>query len=202
MRCFIECVPRRLYCPGCGDVYELAPWARAGSPYTRDFEHMTAFLAQRTNQTAISRLMRIAWWTVGKILERVVADAYSQAISGDNHAITAARPRAHPARAVRRCRRTENDGVSTAAVGSVYRMPTKLARLGDGVQRKDVAHVEQTELEFVASGTQLSLVYKLRYQLNDEALHLELVGERTVEIGLDGADFFDLGWSPLVNSFP
>ena len=74
MRCLIECQLRRLYCPGCGDVYELVPWARAGSPYTRDFEDMTAFLAQQMNQTAVSRLMRIAWRTVGKILERVVAD--------------------------------------------------------------------------------------------------------------------------------
>jgi transposase len=73
-RCRIECLLRRLYCPGCGDVYELVPWARAGSPYTRDFEDMTAFLAQQMNQTAVSRLMRIAWRTVGKILERVVAD--------------------------------------------------------------------------------------------------------------------------------
>jgi transposase len=71
---FIECVLRRLYCPSCGDVYELVPWARAGSLYTRDFEDLTAFLAQQMNQTAVSRLMRIAWRTVGKILERVVAD--------------------------------------------------------------------------------------------------------------------------------
>jgi transposase len=71
---FIECVLRRVYCPGCGDVYELVPWARAGSPYTRDFEDLTAFVAQQMNQTAVSRLMRIAWRTVGKILERVVAD--------------------------------------------------------------------------------------------------------------------------------
>ncbi|MFO1511290.1 MAG: hypothetical protein U1F31_16180 [Steroidobacteraceae bacterium] len=27
---------------------------------------------------------------------------------------------------------------------------------------------------------------------------LELVGERTFDLGLDGADFFDLGWSPLL----
>jgi hypothetical protein len=81
-------------------------------------------------------------------------------------------------------------------------MPTRLAWLGDGVQRMEVAHVEQIEPEFVASGTQLGLVYELRYQLKDEALHLELVGERILEIGLDGADFFDLGWSPLFNSLP
>ena len=35
---FLEGMLRRLYCPGCGDVYERVPWARAGSPYTRDFE--------------------------------------------------------------------------------------------------------------------------------------------------------------------
>jgi hypothetical protein len=28
-------------------------------------------------------------------------------------------------------------------------------------------------------------------------LRLELVGKRTLELKLDGADFFDLGWSPL-----
>jgi transposase len=44
---FIESLLRRLYCPSCGDVYERVPWARAGSPYTRDFEDLTAFLAQQ-----------------------------------------------------------------------------------------------------------------------------------------------------------
>ena len=73
-RWFIECVLRRLYCPGCGDIYEQVPWARAGSPYTRDFEDLAAFLAQQMNQTAVCRLMRIAWRTVGKIIERVVSD--------------------------------------------------------------------------------------------------------------------------------
>src|SRR5690348_9427932 len=81
-------------------------------------------------------------------------------------------------------------------------MPTRLVWLGDGAQRMEVAHVEQTEPEFVASGTQLGVLYELRYRLNDEALHLELVGERTLEIELNGADFFDLGWSPLFNSLP
>ena len=39
---------------------------------------MTAFLAQQMNQTAVRRLMRIAWESVGKILERVVADKLDQ----------------------------------------------------------------------------------------------------------------------------
>jgi hypothetical protein len=66
----------------------------------------------------------------------------------------------------------------------------------------EVARVEQTEPEFVASGTQLGAIYELRYRLARGALHLELIGERTLELELDGADFFDLGWSPLFNSLP
>jgi len=81
-------------------------------------------------------------------------------------------------------------------------MPTRLAWLGDGARRMEVAHVEQTEPVFLASGTQLGVVYELRYQLNGGALRLELVGERVLEVELEGADFFDLGWSPLFNSLP
>ncbi len=73
-RCVIECRLRRLYCPGCGDVYEGVPWARAGSRHTRDFEDLTAWLAQQMSQTQVTRLMRIGWQTVGNILARVVAE--------------------------------------------------------------------------------------------------------------------------------
>ncbi len=66
----------------------------------------------------------------------------------------------------------------------------------------EVAHVERTAPDFVASGTQLGVTYELRYRLEPGTLHLELVGERVVDLGLDGADFFDLGWSPLFNSLP
>ncbi len=37
-RCVIECELRRLRCRDCGVRLEAVPWARAGSPYTRDFE--------------------------------------------------------------------------------------------------------------------------------------------------------------------
>ena len=73
-RCVVECRLRRLYCPGCGDVYEAVPWARAGSRHTRDFEDLTAWLAQQMSQTQVTRLMRIGWQTVGNILARVVAE--------------------------------------------------------------------------------------------------------------------------------
>jgi hypothetical protein len=83
-----------------------------------------------------------------------------------------------------------------------HRHQTKLAWLGDRAARMEVAHVEQTAPEFMASGTQLGITYELRYRLEPGALHLELVGERTLDLALDGADFFDLGWSPLFNSLP
>jgi transposase len=73
-RCYIECLLRRLYCPGCGDVYEAVPWARAGSRYTRDLEDVVAFLAQQMAKTPLTKLMRIGWRSVGTILARVVAD--------------------------------------------------------------------------------------------------------------------------------
>jgi uncharacterized protein len=81
-------------------------------------------------------------------------------------------------------------------------MTRRLAWIGDGAARMEVAHVEQVEPTFAASGTQLGVTYELRYRLEPEVLYLDLVGERTLELGLEGADFFDLGWSPLFNSLP
>jgi transposase len=63
-----------LYCPGCGDRPEAVEWARPGARHTRDFEDLTAWLAQQMNQTQITKLMRIGWETVGKIAARVVAE--------------------------------------------------------------------------------------------------------------------------------
>jgi transposase len=73
-RCVLECELRRLRCPDCGVRYEAVGWARPGSPYTRDFEDVCAFLAQQMAKTPITRLLRIAWDSVGKIVQRVVAD--------------------------------------------------------------------------------------------------------------------------------
>jgi transposase len=71
----IECELRRLDCRGCGELaLEPVPWARPGAPYTRDFEDLCAWLAQQTAKTPITKLLRIGWESVGKIIERVVAD--------------------------------------------------------------------------------------------------------------------------------
>jgi hypothetical protein len=66
----------------------------------------------------------------------------------------------------------------------------------------EVAHVERRGRALTAIGTQIGAVYELRYRLEPGLLHLELVGRRELEVSLDGADFFDLGFSPLFNSLP
>src|SRR5512138_962353 len=64
---------RRVDCGRCGKVAEMVPWAEHDSRYTRGFEDHVAYLAQRTDQTSVSTSMRIAWRTVGTIVQRVVA---------------------------------------------------------------------------------------------------------------------------------
>jgi hypothetical protein len=77
-----------------------------------------------------------------------------------------------------------------------------LAWVGDRAPRMEVAHVELRGRELAAAGTQLGVAYELRYRLDRDVLQLELVGERSLELRLGDADFFDLGWSPLFNSLP
>jgi transposase len=73
-RCVIECQLRRLRCPDCRVArLEPVPWARPGSPYTRDVEDVVAWPAQQM-ATPIAGLLRIAWDSVGRIVERVMAD--------------------------------------------------------------------------------------------------------------------------------
>jgi transposase len=65
---------RRVDCRACGGIRaELVPWADAGARFTRDFEDQAAYLAQVMDRTAASRLLRVAWRTVGQIITRVVA---------------------------------------------------------------------------------------------------------------------------------
>jgi transposase len=73
-RCVIECELRRLRCPDCGVHLEAVPWARPGAHHTRDLEDVVAWLAQQMAKTPIAGLLRIGWDTVGKIVDRVVAD--------------------------------------------------------------------------------------------------------------------------------
>jgi len=64
---------RRFRCRRCEMVVtEAPPWAEHASSFTRDFEDVVSFFAQQTNQTVVSRVMKIAWPTVGSIIRRTV----------------------------------------------------------------------------------------------------------------------------------
>ena len=75
---FLEATIRRLTCLNCGVRTETVPWARPGARHTRDFEDMVTWLAQRTDRTSVSRLMRCSWEAVTAIIVRVVADHLDQ----------------------------------------------------------------------------------------------------------------------------
>lgn len=68
--------------------------------------------------------------------------------------------------------------------------------------RMELARVQLDGTLVRASGTQIGVGYELHYELEPTVLRLEIVGDQSVEVTLDGADFFDLGNSPLFNSLP
>ena len=63
---------RRVACPRCGVKVEQLPWAEPGSWFTQPFEDEVGYLAQRCDRTTVSSMMRVAWDTVGTIIQRVV----------------------------------------------------------------------------------------------------------------------------------
>src|SRR3954470_19492685 len=70
----IHCRRRRLRCPRDGVLAEGVPFARHRSGFTRDFECLVAWLAARVDKSAITRLLRVDWDTVGRIVTRVCAE--------------------------------------------------------------------------------------------------------------------------------
>lgn len=77
-RAYVVTTLRRVVCKEHGVVTEAVPWARPRSGFTRVFENLVAWLAVRTDKTTLSTLLRVAWRTVGAILERVVATTRHQ----------------------------------------------------------------------------------------------------------------------------
>jgi transposase len=71
----VEAAAPRVRCPTHGVLVASVPWARAGSRFTRAFEDTVAWLSVRTDRTTLSALMKVAWRTVGRILERVADTA-------------------------------------------------------------------------------------------------------------------------------
>ncbi len=72
---FVEADAPRVSCRRHGVVVCAVPWARHGSRFTRAFEDQVAWLACNCSKTAVAELMRVAWRSVGGILERVAAEA-------------------------------------------------------------------------------------------------------------------------------
>jgi transposase len=73
MKWYLQYDTRRVDCPRCGVVVEHLPWADVGSWFTRPFEDHVGYLAQRCDKTTVKKLMRVAWTTVGDIIQRVVS---------------------------------------------------------------------------------------------------------------------------------
>ena len=70
----LEADAPRIRCTEHGVLVAAVPWARHHAGHTRFFDDQVAWLAVQTSKTAVTRLMRIAWRTVGAIVARVVAD--------------------------------------------------------------------------------------------------------------------------------
>lgn len=81
-------------------------------------------------------------------------------------------------------------------------MPRTLVWRGTHLPLMEIAVAQLDGAELSARGTQIGVAYELRYELQPERLRAEVVGGPTVDLRLDGTDFFDLGYSPLFNSLP
>jgi uncharacterized protein len=68
--------------------------------------------------------------------------------------------------------------------------------------RMEIARASVERAELRAYGTQIGVSYELRYELEPGRLSVQVVDGPAVDLGLDGTDFFDLGYSPLFNSLP
>jgi hypothetical protein len=68
--------------------------------------------------------------------------------------------------------------------------------------RMEIASVELDGDALSARGTQIGVAYELRYELEPGRLQAQVVDGPGLDTGLDGADYFDLAYSPLFNSLP
>jgi transposase len=74
-RCWLEAEVRRLQCRRCARVRtEEVPWARPRARHSRDLQDVVAFMAQRMDKTTITKLVRISWEAVARIVVDVVAE--------------------------------------------------------------------------------------------------------------------------------
>jgi hypothetical protein len=83
-------------------------------------------------------------------------------------------------------------------------MPKRFTVVWQGLDepRMEIARVEIDGTSLRATGTQIGRDYELRYALDGATLTTEVVGGAERTFALEGADFFDLSYSPLFNSLP
>ncbi|MEZ0166604.1 helix-turn-helix domain-containing protein, partial [Kineococcus sp. LSe6-4] len=73
IRAFVQAPAPRVRCREHGVVVAAVPWARHDAGHTYAFEEQVAWLAVHTSRSAVAQLMRVAWRTVGVIVQRVAA---------------------------------------------------------------------------------------------------------------------------------
>ena len=74
IKALLEADAPRVDCPVHGVTVIALPWARHDAGFTKAFEEQVAWLATHTSKSAVKQLMRIAWATVGRIIDRVVTE--------------------------------------------------------------------------------------------------------------------------------
>jgi len=74
MKVFLEAEAPRVSCRVHGVVVASVPWARHGAGHTYEFDAQIAWLVTQCSKSAASELMRIAWRSVGSIIERYWSD--------------------------------------------------------------------------------------------------------------------------------
>jgi hypothetical protein len=94
--------------------------------------------------------------------------------------------------------------LAAAVLGNNRSVPERRTLVWRGLDLPlmEIAFAEVGAEGLAARGTQIGVAYELRYELVPGRLRAEIQGGPSVDIGLEDADFFDLGYSPLFNSLP
>lgn len=74
VQAYVEAPAPRVRCREHGIRVAAVPWARHGAGHTRAFDDTVAWLAVACSKAAVTKLMRVAWRTVGAVITRVCAD--------------------------------------------------------------------------------------------------------------------------------
>ncbi|MCK0438636.1 ISL3 family transposase [Gordonia alkaliphila] len=78
IRAELEADTPRVRCREHGVVVAAVPWARHDAGHTYAFDDQVAWLATQASKSTVTELMRIAWRTVGSIIDRVWEDIDAQ----------------------------------------------------------------------------------------------------------------------------